>query len=124
MQNEHIKVGNTVPASIAIECYEKCIQAIEKNENFADAGNATCLLLPCILWDLKSYLDNGPDDCWTPMDTPKMFPEWPKEVIRKISSVEVKDALRNPVRIKLLKQAIKQAKIRQQHEQHPHPPHL
>jgi hypothetical protein len=71
MINKNIKVGDEVPPEIRLQVYKEALENIEKS---FDLG--ICLMLPMILWGLKSYLDRGPDGkSFNWRDTEKIFPE-------------------------------------------------
>ncbi len=117
MKNVDILPNQLVPIEIRLEVYEKAIELIEKDENFArlndtddNNGYSTCLLLPCILWDLNHYLDTAPNGQNYSFHTiTQMFPEWTKDIVNFIILAETKKEL-NILRIKYLKQSVNNIK--------------
>jgi len=117
MKNVDILPNQLVPIEIRLEVYEKAIELIEKDENFArlndtddNNGYPTCLLLPCILWDLNHYLDTAPNGQSYSFHTiTQMFPEWNKDIVNSIILAETKKEL-NILRIKYLKQSVNNIK--------------
>jgi hypothetical protein len=107
MKNKKItSLLEIVSVDIRISVYKKAIKLIEKQIIFASVeGYGLCLLLPCILWDLKHYCDlapNGKD--WEYRDTIIAFPELTEEMIVELLDVEA--TIRNIKRVELLKQFI------------------
>lgn len=97
-----------VPKKKRIEVYKKAIEIIEKNEIVYELQvRGLCLLLPCILWNLKSYLDDSPRGCvWNHYDSQKMFPEITEKVIDKIKDCGNSRTVKDIERIELLKSFI------------------
>lgn len=115
MKNVDILPNTLVPIEIRLEVYEKAIELIEKDENFADTkdnkeGFSTCLLLPCLLWDLEDYKSNSPSGrMWSFHHINNQFPEWTSKIIKKIESVHSKEE-KDKLRIKYLKQSVNSIK--------------
>lgn len=107
MKNEDIKPGDLVPAEIRLQVYEEAMNAIESNKQVGGLREHwLCLLLPCILWDLKDYkLDAPCGKEWLIMNTTDMFPELTYEVIMKLEPIRNKTQA-NAKRIEFLRGAI------------------
>jgi hypothetical protein len=123
MKNEHILPNTLVPEDIRIEIYTQAITHIEtKSRKYIDSdrdGNvfSLCLLLPCILWDLPTYLSYAPEvRLWDYRDITTMFPEM-KNAVKTINDAkkfgkctfskgEYTEKELNEVRVRELKEAI------------------
>lgn len=114
MKNTKIKnLKQVVPTEIRIQVYRKAIKLIDKQEkeHVLFGVYALCVLLPCVLWDLKSYADYAPDKkCWSMNDTSTAFPELTDEVIRIIESKDGQTR-RNVTRVAFLRQFIQELKL-------------
>lgn len=77
MRNKKILPDNVVPPRIRLGVYKEALGNIESNTfKYEMESFGLCLLLPCILWDLKSYLKNAPNgEDWTTEGTQILFPE-------------------------------------------------
>jgi len=77
MKNTHIKAGEEVPIELRKEVYRVALGIIERRKlKFELSQNHICLLLPCILWGLNSFLEDGPNECgWDCESSKNMFPE-------------------------------------------------
>ena len=107
MKNKHICGGDLVPENIRLSVYRKAAEIIrEKIWLYQLSEPYLCLLLPCILWELNSFLDKDPNDnIWHDPDTTLMFPELTKDVIRSIESTNTVNEANN-LRLEFLKQFI------------------
>lgn len=77
MKNKKILPNQLVPKKIRLGVYKEALRLIENNEHKHDLGGfGLCLLLPSILWNLKSFLNDAPNgEDWNFETTSKMFPE-------------------------------------------------
>lgn len=97
MKNIHIKsLKEVVPTELRLEVYKKAILCIENNIKIAGmCSHGLCLLLPCLLWDLKHPSSLTPDNKeWNYQDTSIAFPELTEEVISKIERSKDRQATR------------------------------
>ena len=116
MKNRNIKVGEVVPVEIRIEVYKKAIKIIEIGKIcFGLTSPSLCLMLPCILWDLKHFLNDAHNGEMYCCDSAKaMFPELTDDVITHIEgnhrltnkSYWSKSQPKNKVRLYYLKKFI------------------
>lgn len=107
MKNKNIILGQVVPPEIRLECYKEAKEIIQENgEKYDVLGGGLCLMLPCILWGLKHYIDDDPNDhCWDHGSTPYSFPEIAEfELLEKIQE----SMNSTSIRLKFLDWAIKQ----------------
>ena len=107
MKNKHIFAGDLVPENIRLSVYKKAAVIIREKFWFSQLSEPyLCLLLPCILWELNSFLDKDPNDnIWQDSNTPLMFPELTKDVIRSVERTTTKTEANN-LRLKFLNQFI------------------
>lgn len=110
MKNTNIAPKQLVPVEIRIECYQKAIQLITDGKYISKMDDyATCILLPCILWDLSYFCDDAPNgETWKFYHVEDMFPEWTYDVISQITRAQL--SLRNEYRLKHLNLAIWEAR--------------
>ena len=103
MKNKDIGTRKRVPKAVRREIYTEAIQIIEKGEPVSRLSTfPLCLLLPCVLWELSSFLNNNPQDKgWDQWDTPNMFPELTEERLKSITTIRDSEE-RNIQRIKML----------------------
>lgn len=107
MENEHILPNTLVPEDIRLKVYKEAIDIIKQGElKYCLGGFDLCLLLPCILWDLDSFLNDTPlGETWWDVDTINQFPEITK-LVSTTGSLDRIDA--DQLRIQCLEEAIKQ----------------
>lgn len=103
MKNENISPGEEVPVEIRIEIYKEAIKLIETGEPIAELSTfCLCLTLPCILWELDSFLSVAPNgEPYDSNDAPNMFPELTPERIYSIETYPDNFG-RNDQRLKVL----------------------
>ena len=91
MKNETLNLKQELPPILRLSIYRQAKQYLTallqegKNDIHNDINSPyynkhwiynLCLLFPCILWDLHSYLDTAPfGHNWNFLDTPTAFPE-------------------------------------------------
>lgn len=115
MKNTHIQnLDEVIPADIRLQTYIDTLGYYEQrkwdeeDESEGYYGDGLCLVLPCIMWDLYNYLSNTPDgEYWDWTDTQKAFPELFRD-IHKIYGAKRNRLNRNNVRMKLLRNWIKE----------------
>jgi hypothetical protein len=109
MKNKNILPREVVPEKIRLGIYKKALTQVEAGYLSHElSGNKLCLLLPCLLWDLESYLDDiTPGVYFNWYDTPKMFPEM-KGIVAEVRGL--KDSERTLIRIEYLTNAINKLK--------------
>ncbi len=108
MKNKHIKnLGEVVPAKIRLEVYKEALEIIEKNLwKSGTNGHGLCVLLPCCLWNLISFLDKAPDGKdWKYQATTISFPELDSKILNKLNKTNTEKEI-NKLRIKFLKKFI------------------
>jgi hypothetical protein len=90
-----------------IEVYKKALYLIKNSiYDYYMTSHGLCLLLPCILWELKTYCDESPDGKdWKISNTGQLFPELNDDVIDSLNSLSG-DEEKNPLRIKYLEEWI------------------
>lgn len=83
-------LDSEIPPEIRLLVYKKAISQI-KRKTYTKYGLESaqlCLLLPCILWDLKSYTSFGPNNYnWE--NTNNAFPEFTDKEINSITSIPI-----------------------------------
>lgn len=98
--------------------YERALELLEdfystgKYLPYSPKGESLglCLLLPCILWDLHSYLSDDPDDkSWDYEDTQIAFPEL-SNYLDAISDAQG-NTEKNNCRLECLKKMIEEVKL-------------
>lgn len=95
------KITEIVPDEIRVKVFKKAIDIIKrKKPKFGLNALQLCFILPCILFDQKSYLEGD----WYSFDTRKMFPEITDDNVTLIENSKEP----NKVRIELLTQWIEQ----------------
>lgn len=83
-------LDSEIPPEIRILVYKKAICQIKRNTytKYGLQSACLCLLLPCILWNLKSYKDYGPNQYnWE--NTNNAFPEFTNKEIDSITSIPI-----------------------------------
>lgn len=105
MRNTDIKdLKQVVPANIRLQVYKEALEYYENKgyaeEDFIEGnyGDGLCLVLPCILWGLKHYLDFTFE--WDYHYTPIAFPELDREALGVLAYRGHIDIF--PIRIKYL----------------------
>jgi hypothetical protein len=119
LRNINIIPSSLVPVEIRIEVYKEAMKIIKRGEpahglHFLEL----CLLLPCILWNLKHYCDDSPSGLmWYIEETPNMFPELTRNRLNRIISIawdkmgiHIKE--KNKMRIIVLREMIKEIEQR------------
>jgi hypothetical protein len=104
MKNENISIHDIVPKKIRREVYTEAIKIIESGNPIAGLTSfGLCLILPCILWDLPTFLSETPHGTgWDSYDTRNMFPELTNKRIYYIETSSSCQEERNKQRIKVL----------------------
>jgi len=118
-KNITIKPNTLVPTEIRIDTYKKAIDIIKDGvPKHGVFPHGICLLLPCILWNLKHYCDDAPcGEGWNFQDTSNQFPELTQARLIKIKEVDwANDKAKNKMRINVLRGMIKQAEATLQRE--------
>lgn len=85
MKNEQYTLEKKLPLEIRREVYIEAHRRLKdslRNGNDYDIkelcgtiSGQLCLILPCILWDLSHYMNNGPHGAWHWHDVKIAFPE-------------------------------------------------
>ena len=86
MRNKKYLLGDEIPKSVRIDTYKKAIDYYkyilfeDKDINEIilrnSKGTGLCLVLPCFLWWLNNFINNGPDgNVWCYWKTSKSFVE-------------------------------------------------
>lgn len=74
-------LGNPIPKNVRLRVYKQALKlytdyVVGKHSKLDDYSMGLCLLLPCILYSLNSYLDIQPNgNIFSWRDTRKSFPE-------------------------------------------------
>lgn len=98
-------LGDELPREVKLEVYVKALEIIKEDKLVygLETNLFLCLLLPCILWDLKSYLHYQlSGKVWVYYRTKKSFPEINYKAIEEL---KISSAIRKR-RIKELENAI------------------
>ncbi len=80
-------LGDEIPKEVKLEVYVKALEIIKEDKLVygLEKNLFLCLILPCILWDLKSYFQYQPNGkVWVYYQTKKSFPEINYEAIEKL----------------------------------------
>lgn len=107
MKNTHItSLKEELPIEIRLEVYKEALDNITNlsTSYTYDLGDnrSLCLLIPCILWGLDTYLNNAPNkEDWSFNDTSIAFPECSKKVRDSINSLYTNPDSNIPERNKL-----------------------
>lgn len=106
MKNTHIaSLKEVVPAKIRIEVYKESLIIFKNISKFDRLDGGLCILLPMVLWGLKSFLDTAPNgEDWKWKDTVIAFPEI-APLLPKIWKADGKD--KTTCRIEGLEEIIK-----------------
>lgn len=106
MKNKNILPGQEVPIEIRIKIYQKAIDIIKSGTpHYRMNTFGLCLILPCILWDLKSYIERAPCGVnWDHFDAQKMFPELNDGFLDEV--YKMPQSKRSPIRIEFLQKWI------------------
>lgn len=77
MKNTHILPNTEVPIELRKEVYREALRIIEIGKpRYSIDSFGLCLLLPCVLWELRHVLENAPNGKdWDFYHTENMFPE-------------------------------------------------
>lgn len=101
-----------LPKRVRIATYRKALKIYKDKllnldkEFYGMTGMGLCILLPCILWGLKSYLDSMPNgEEWVHELTPTAFPEI-KDGINRLYNI-TGDGQKIKERIKILEEILK-----------------
>jgi hypothetical protein len=102
MRNTEYTLKKELPPHIRLEVYKEALEIVKKGQwVFGLTSFGLCLILPCVLWGLKHFMEDTPGGGeWGLRDTPKAFPELTEEWLFKIRG--------NKVRIAFLEESIKQ----------------
>jgi len=111
MRNKEITLKEPVPNKIRKIVYQQALKyyqdfLVKPHTKYLLIGDepstlGLCLLLPCILWDLRNYLNNSPiGDEWNHRETVFGFPEIREYTLEISETKEHKDRLE--LRIKVL----------------------
>ena len=96
--NKGYTLKQVIPSKVRKEVYFKAIEYF-KNEDYSKfKKNSTSnqplslsMLLPCLLWGLKSFTDKAPNgEAWDYEDTEEAFPEL-KEIQKKLRWIKAPD---------------------------------
>lgn len=116
MKNINIDIKKTVPQAIRLQVYKESLKILQDVSNsikykieqkkhhgvFGSVG--LCVLLPCVLWDLESYLDKEPDNKhWDYRDTIIGFPELKSKIDLICNTKSIDPYKNNKIRIEILK---------------------
>lgn len=96
-------MDESLPLDVKIEVFKKSLDVIYSKtwSKYKLAGPWLCLLFPCVLWDLESYIQNRVHT-WTTSDTKTAFEELDDVVIASIENAETSNAAIN-LRIEYIK---------------------
>ncbi len=94
-----------IPLEKKLLIYNKALNCLETKKYPANLlYGPLCILLPCLLWNLNSFLDRAPNGkIWNYLDTVVAFPEIAQGVKELI---KLKCEEREPLRIEVIKKAI------------------
>lgn len=110
MRNEQYELTEILPKNIRMEVYKEALKFIKcKEEKYGLYGkhSGLCLILPCILWDLDTYLSDDPNDNqWEYFDTSTAFPEI-SEILNTLSNSELSIDDKVKLRIEFLENLLK-----------------
>jgi hypothetical protein len=86
MRNKEYTLEKELPPHIRLEVYKEALEIVKKEQwVFGLTSFGLCLILPCVLWGLKHFMDDTPGGGeWELRDTPKAFPELTEEWLNKI----------------------------------------
>jgi hypothetical protein len=86
MRNKEYTLEKELPPHIRLEVYKEALEIVrEGGQRYNEFGEGLCLLLPCVLWGLTSFLKNSPTNTtWNARKTPKAFPELTEEWLNRI----------------------------------------
>lgn len=112
----HPSLREIVPIEIRLQIYKNALLFLKSDKKYRNSEYdynleydqaGLCILLPCILWNLKDYLSNPKhsNEDWAYQHTSIAFPELTKDVIDNIEKCDSEKAVKK--RIKYLKQWIK-----------------
>ena len=120
MRNENIKIGKNAPKAIRREVYAEAIRVIERDKIVYKLNCfPLCLILPCILWELDSFLDKTPQgEDWDQWDIPGIFPELTDDRIKSITRFYKKPKERDIQRIKVLREMLAEVQPIKREKQH------
>ena len=69
MRNKKYILGNKIPKKVRLDVYMRAIDYYknillkgEITNEYKKLGIGLCIVLPCYLWGLKSYMDKGPNN--------------------------------------------------------------
>lgn len=116
MKNINIDIKKTVPQAIRLQVYKESLKIlqdvnnsikykIEQKKYYGMFGSiGLCVLLPCVLWDLESLLDNGYNfKVWDYRDTIIGFPELKSKIDLIYHTKSIDPYKKNKIRIEILK---------------------
>jgi hypothetical protein len=115
MKNENIQsLRQIVPIETRLEVYKQAIKAIENNIVVSNMDSyGLCVLLPCLLWDLKLCTSVAPDGYdWDYEHTSIAFPELTSNRIQRIGMLMFSIQKQKDLRIHLLKLFVKKLEKR------------
>lgn len=110
----HPSLEIVVPEELRFLIYQEALDYYENEDYLIDKYNCDrdtlplglCLLLPCMLWDLKHFLQDAPDgENWDFSDTRIAFPEI-KDFLKVIGKARTREE-EVETRISVLKQILK-----------------
>jgi len=110
MKHINIAPNTLVPKRTRISVYKQAIKLIESGKRKYGCSYGLCLILPCILWDLKNYCDNAPNgNDWHYNVTLIMFPEIKSEIhkIYRLTTTESKNKMRKNILKDIVKKLTK-----------------
>lgn len=106
MRNKQYNLQRELPKEVRLSVYKEALALYEENKQgkysrTKDDSFGLCILLPCVLWHLKHYLDDDPNDMsWNFTNTTTAFSELAPYILNQDSVWDNKD------RIEILKEII------------------
>jgi hypothetical protein len=104
MRNKDIGTDKVVPKALRRKIYTETIELIKTGKPVGKLSTfALCLTLPCVLWELDSFLNDTPQGKgWDQWDTSNMFPELTEERLQSITRIFNNQEERDNRRIRVL----------------------